>query len=79
MLMKSPLTYRVIDDQAPALSVLQSWVRRMTCLRWLQVIGAWTERSRQRRDLAKLDDRGLADVGITRPEAAREIAKPFWR
>jgi len=26
-----------------------------------------------------LDDQSLADIGITRPEAAREAAKPFWR
>jgi uncharacterized protein YjiS (DUF1127 family) len=42
------------------------------------VIGAWIERHRQRRALAELDDRLLKDIGITRPEADREIAKPFW-
>ena len=46
--------------------------------RWPRVIGAWIERHRQRRALAELDDRLLKDIGITRPEADREIAKPFW-
>ena len=36
-------------------------------------------RAEQRRALAALDDRMLKDVGIAPGEAAREIAKPFWR
>jgi uncharacterized protein YjiS (DUF1127 family) len=39
----------------------------------------WTERSRQRRALAELDDRLLRDIGLTRDEARRECANPFWR
>jgi uncharacterized protein YjiS (DUF1127 family) len=46
---------------------------------WLHIISWWMERSHQRRDLAKLDDRLLDDIGITRSAAAGEIAKPFWR
>ena len=46
---------------------------------WPTIIGVWIGRSRQRKALAKLDDRLLADVGIARFEAAREVAKPFWR
>ena len=69
----------VIDDRVPALSARQSYVHRMSRQRWLRVIGTWIARSRQRRALANLDDRLLNDVGITRSEAAREIAKPIWR
>ena len=39
----------------------------------------WRQRARERRMLAKLDDRLLADIGITRVEQARECMKPFWR
>lgn len=39
----------------------------------------WIERSRQRKQLAKLDSRMLKDIGITRAEANAELAKPFWR
>ncbi len=72
-------TSEVIDDRVPALSALRAYARSMTYQRWLRVIGAWIEVSRQRRALADLDDHLLDDIGITRSEAAREIAKPFWR
>jgi uncharacterized protein YjiS (DUF1127 family) len=39
----------------------------------------WRERARQRHALGRLDDRLLADIGVTRAEAERECAKPFWR
>ena len=38
----------------------------------------WRERARQRRALSQLDDRLLADIGVTRADAERECAKPFW-
>jgi uncharacterized protein YjiS (DUF1127 family) len=44
-----------------------------------RMIARWIERSRQRDVLARLDDRALRDVGITRAEVARECEKPFWR
>jgi len=42
-------------------------------------IAACTERVRQRRALARLDQRLLTDAGISRCDALREIAKPFWK
>lgn len=44
-----------------------------------RLIAQWIERVRQRRALATLDDYMLRDIGITRVEAVRECAKPFWR
>ena len=44
-----------------------------------RMIARWIERRRQRDALARLDDRALRDIGITRAEAARECEKPFWR
>jgi uncharacterized protein YjiS (DUF1127 family) len=39
----------------------------------------WHARSRHRRILSELDDRMLRDVGLTRVDIHREVAKPFWR
>jgi len=36
------------------------------------------ERARQRRALARLDDRLLHDVGLTREQACAEAQRPFW-
>jgi uncharacterized protein YjiS (DUF1127 family) len=37
------------------------------------------DKARQRGLLEGLDDRMLADIGITREQAEREARKPFWR
>ncbi len=37
------------------------------------------ERARQRRALEVLTDDQLRDIGLSRGEALREAAKPFWR
>ncbi|HZT48018.1 MAG TPA: hypothetical protein VFA64_08580 [Hyphomicrobiaceae bacterium] len=41
----------------------------------------WLLRSTQRRALRELAEEGhlLADIGLTRAQALREAAKPFWR
>lgn len=39
----------------------------------------WYARHRQRIALAELDQRLLADIGVSHQDAARETAKPFWR
>lgn len=46
---------------------------------WFKIIILWLERSRQRKALATLDDRLLADIGLTRKDARRESSKPFWK
>lgn len=39
----------------------------------------WRRRARERGQLAKLDDRMLRDIGVTRADAEFLINKPFWR
>ncbi|MGE0799523.1 MAG: DUF1127 domain-containing protein [Lautropia sp.] len=49
----------------------------------LTVIRRWctgcSARSRQRTELADLEDRLLEDIGVTRQQASAEAAKPFWK
>jgi uncharacterized protein YjiS (DUF1127 family) len=49
--------------------------------RWhaiVECLSRWRNRARQRRQLATLDDRMLADIGINRCDVMRECAKRFW-
>lgn len=47
-------------------------------LRAFDALGQWHDRRAQRRALARLDDRMLKDIGLTRGEVEFETAKPFW-
>ena len=47
--------------------------------RVLAILREWRRRARARADLAALDDRTLADIGISRTEAEFLANKPFWR
>lgn len=50
-----------------------------------QVVGvfdllqAWQERARQRRQLAALDDRMLRDIGVSTSDVEHETRKWFWQ
>ena len=39
----------------------------------------WNRRSRERHQLAALDDRMLADIGLTHADREFLANKPFWR
>jgi uncharacterized protein YjiS (DUF1127 family) len=47
-------------------------------IRVFRVVQAWNDRSRQRHDLRRLDDRLLADIGVSRAASAREAEKLPW-
>jgi uncharacterized protein YjiS (DUF1127 family) len=47
--------------------------------RFLDLIFLWYERVRERRQLASLDTRMLADIGVDTATAQNEADKPFWR
>lgn len=47
--------------------------------RVLALFRTWRQRFRGREALARLDDRSLRDIGLTRCDALREANKPFWR
>jgi uncharacterized protein YjiS (DUF1127 family) len=45
----------------------------------LALLRTFEFRLRSRRELARLDPRQLADIGLDPVAAGREAAKPFWR
>ena len=58
--------------------------KAFTALRaFMRTAAAWlatqNERRRQRRELGRLDDRLLRDIGVGRYDAEREIRKAFWK
>jgi uncharacterized protein YjiS (DUF1127 family) len=60
---------QVYDRRQPSGSVI-GWIGRM--------IGLWRIRAEERRALAMLDYRELRDLGLSRWEIERELAKPIW-
>jgi len=47
---------------------------------WLsRVVRTWRERIRERDAFARLDDRDLRDLGLSRWQVESEVVKPFWR
>jgi uncharacterized protein YjiS (DUF1127 family) len=50
---------------------IAAWVTRM--------IGRWRTRAQEGRVFAKMNHRDLHDIGVSRWEIERELAKPFWR
>ena len=51
---------------------------RVPASRWLAMVSRMTRAIEERRILASLDDRMLADIGINRLEAERETARAPW-
>ncbi len=52
---------------------------RSVAARIWAMVREWRRRARDRASLASLDDRMLADIGITRTDAEFLINKPFWK
>lgn len=47
--------------------------------RLLATIATWQQRYELRRHLLEMDAHLLDDIGMSREQAEREAAKPFWR
>ncbi len=73
----STLQSPAVDASRSALDVIGRLARLPLAI--LETLLVWQERDQQRRHLAALDDRLLSDIGISRADAAREAAVPFWR
>lgn len=64
-------------------SPVRTTTRRMPIASWIEKVGVtlalWRERARYRRELARMSERELSDIGVSRSQIAGEINKPFWR
>ncbi len=52
----------------------QPWIGRVA-----STLRVWRRRVRERRALANLTERELADFGATTADVYRELTTPFWR
>jgi uncharacterized protein YjiS (DUF1127 family) len=43
-----------------------------------ELFAEWRRRVQSRYELERLDERDLADMGLTRLDALNEVQKPFW-
>ena len=48
-------------------------------LTFANLVVRWSDRSKQRRALARLTDRHLDDIGLSRTRATAEAEKRFWQ
>jgi uncharacterized protein YjiS (DUF1127 family) len=67
-----------VEGKVPRQRIISS----TTAVGWFYILRFWIGRSRQRRrlgELAELDNYLLKDIGVSKDEAFREAAKPFWR
>ena len=67
----------------PLMSALAISVTTLRRLRFWnesqKLFTVWWQRIRSRYELERLDERDLADMGLTRPDIFNEIQKPFWQ
>lgn len=63
-----------LEDSASHASGAQTWAQR-----GLAILKRCHQYARTRRQLAELDERQLADLGISPADRAAELDKPFWR
>ena len=67
----------LVERQPRRTPISSSKVMRL-CRQALLLAAMWRSRARQRKALARLDDRLLADIGLTREAQMVECSKLFW-
>jgi uncharacterized protein YjiS (DUF1127 family) len=72
---------RVVRLTAPAASAASCRLEypQGFLTRLFDALGAWQDRAAERRQLARLDDRMLRDIGIDSASARYEALKRFWQ
>ena len=73
----------VATTPAAQSSPVRATTRRVPIASWIEKVGVtlarWRNRMRYRRELARMSERELSDIGVSRSQIADEINKPFWR
>jgi uncharacterized protein YjiS (DUF1127 family) len=64
---------------APSVSLVPSAESSGRIAQFRELFSLWTQRVRERAELAQCDDRDLQDMGVSHATALAEIRKPFWR
>ncbi|MCE5981415.1 DUF1127 domain-containing protein [Pseudomonas wadenswilerensis] len=54
-----------------------SWFHQFT-QGFSQQLTRWRQLHRERRELARLSDAALDDIGLSRADILREVERPFW-
>lgn len=68
-----------IPFQAPQVRFRRLPQRRSAIAHALAALRRWRRRIEERAELARLDERTLRDIGVTRAEVIAVIDKPFWK
>ena len=55
------------------------WASALGWANLVQVLARWHQERSARRQLARLSDRALADLGLQRGDLDRSLAQPIWR
>ena len=72
--------FHLVDDMAVAAKILDIVETIEVFVAKVANLGqTWARRAAERRALAVLSDRLLDDIGLTRAEIDREVAKYFWQ
>jgi uncharacterized protein YjiS (DUF1127 family) len=67
------------NDPAPTSLAKSRRSRAFSVSHWVALAIWCCDRRRQRKALLELDDRMLADVGLTKSQAVDEAEKQFWK
>ncbi len=67
------ITHSTLRNSQPTSHFSQAFARLGATL------GRWRKRIEEREQLARLDERSLRDIGLSRSAIEAELRKPFWR
>jgi uncharacterized protein YjiS (DUF1127 family) len=62
-----------------AMGISVTGLRRLRFWKSQKLMTVWWQRIRSRYELECLNERDLADMGLTRSDVLNEVQKPFWQ